>query len=175
MCHKVHTRIVGYIEPYVNSKSLSSIDPLKVSLDKLIININNVRYDIERISEYGIQTYDVMYNILYKNKFNVIDSDEYVIKDIDSTVLFERNKQIFDYTIYNFLIDNYFDEFVNSYRLLKEMYNDKEADVIIFIELLRKYLSEYIGDEVSKLNDAKECMNKRKILEPFYIRDIKMK
>ena len=172
---EVDDKIVGYIEPYVNSKDLSSINPLKISLDKLITNINNARIDIERISENGILTYDVMYNILYKNKFNVIDTDEYVIKDIDSTVLFERNKQIFDYAIYNFLIDNYFDEFVNSYRLLKEMYNDKEADVIIFIELLRKYLSEYIGDEVSKLNDAKECMNKRKILEPFYIRDIKMK
>ena len=55
------------------------------------------------------------------------------------------------------------------------MYKDKSVDVVIFIELLRKYLSEYIGDEVSKLNDAKECMNKRKVLEPFYIRDIKIK
>ena len=172
---EVDDKIVGYIEPYVNSKDLSSINPLKISLDKLITNINNARIDIERISENGILTYDVMYNILYKNKFNVIDTDEYVIKDIDSTVLFERNKQIFDYAIYNFLIDGYFEEFVNSYKLLKEMYNDKESDVIIFIELLRKYLSEYIGDEVNKLNDAKECMNKRKILEPFYIRDIKMK
>ena len=116
-----------------------------------------------------------MYNILYGNKFNVIDSDEYVKKDIDSTVLFERNKQTFDYAIYNFLIDNYFEEFVNSYRLLRKMYNNKDVDVIIFIKVFRKYLSEYIGDEVNKLNDAKECMNKRKILEPNYIRDIKIK
>lgn len=139
----------------------------------LILKIRNIKLFWVYILEQHFR--QVEPNILYKNKFNVIDTDEYVIKDIDSTVLFERNKQIFDYTIYNFLIDNYFDEFVNSYRLLKEMYNDKESNVIIFIELLRKYLSEYIGDEVNKLNDAKECMNKRKILEPFYIRDIKMK
>ena len=172
---EVDDKVVGYIEPYVNSKDLSSINPLKISLDKLITNINNARIDIERISEYGIQTYDVMYNILYKNKFNVIDSDEYVIKDIDPSILIERNNNNFDYAIYNFLIDNYFEEFVNSYRELRGMYKDKCVDVVIFIELLRKYLSEYIGDEVNKLSDAKECMNKRRVLEPFYIRDIKMK
>ena len=39
---EVDDKIVGYIEPYVNSKDLSSINPLKISLDKLITNINRV-------------------------------------------------------------------------------------------------------------------------------------
>lgn len=170
---EVENEVVGYVEAYVNSKELNKINPLKVNLDKLINCINKVYGDIETISENGVLTYDVMYNILYKNKFNVIDSDEYVIKDIDSTVLFERNKQTFDYAIYNFLIDNYFDDFVNSYRLLRDMYNNKDVDVTIFIKVFRKFLSEYIGDEVNKLNDAKECMNKVKKKEPNYIRDIR--
>lgn len=172
---EVDNKVVGYIEPYVNSKDLSSINPLMINLDKLIKNIDNVRSDIETISEYGIQTYDVTYNVLYKNKFNIIDSDEYVIKDIDPSILIERNNNNFDYAIYLFLVNNYFDEFVNSYKVLKEMYQDKICDVTIFIEVLKKYLSEYIGDEVNKLNDAKECMNKVKTLDPFYIRDMKIK
>ncbi len=172
---KVENEIVGYIEPYVNSKDLTKVDPLKVSLDKLINCINNVYSDIETISENGVLTYDVMYNTLYKNKFNVIDSDEYVIRDIDPSCLFDLNKERFNYTIYIFLIDGYFEEFVNSYRELKSMYKDKSTDVVIFIELLRKYLSEYIGDEVNKLNDAKDCMNKVKVIYPYYIREIKMR
>lgn len=171
----VNDEIVGYTMDYVSAKDLSSINPLLVKLDRLITNINNVSIDIEHISDNGILSYDVMYNILYKTKFNVIDTDEYMYKDIDPNILFEMNKQRFDYALYNFLVDGYFNEFVNSYRKLKNMYKDKSVDVVIFIELLRKYLSEYIGDEVSKLNDAKECMNKRKVLEPFYIRDIKIK
>ena len=172
---EVNNEIVGYTMDYVSANDLSSINPLSVNLDRLITNINNVSIDIEHISDKGILSYDVMYNILYKTKFNVIDTDEYMYKDIDPNILFEMNKQRFDYAIYNFLVDGYFSEFVNSYRKLKSMYKDKCVDVVIFIELLREYLSEYIGDEVNKLNDAKECMNKVKTFDLFYIRDIKMK
>ena len=172
---EVNSEIVGYTMDYVSAKDLSSINPLLVKLDRLITNINDVSIDIEHISDKGILSYDVMFNILYKNKFNIIDTDEYMYKDIDPNILFNMNKQRFDNAIYLFLISGYFEEFVNSYQELKSMYKDKCVDVVIFIELLRKYLSEYIGDEVNKLSDAKACMNKRKILEPFYIRDIKMK
>lgn len=172
---EVNNKIVGYIMNYIDSKDLFSVNPLLVKLERLITNINNVSIDIEHISDNGILSYDVMYNILYKTNFNIIDTEEYMYKDIDPNILYVMNKQRFDYAIYNFLVDGYFNEFVNSYRELKNMYKDKSVDVVIFIELLRKYLSEYIGDEVSKLNDAKECMNKRKVLEPFYIRDIKIK
>ena len=168
----VNNKVVGYIEPYANSKDLTKINPLKISLDKLITNINKVRDDIELISERGILTYDVMYNVLYKNKFNVIDSDDYAIRDLDPSYLFDVNKERFDYAIYCFLIDSLFEEFVRNYKILKNMYKDKDADVTLFIELLRKYLSEYIGDEVNKLGDARKCMNKVKSMYPNYIRDI---
>lgn len=171
----VKDKIVGYIEPYINSKDLTNINPLKVSLDKLIININKARTDIEAISESGVVTYDVMYNTLYKNKFNVIDTDEYVIRDIDPLLIFDINKERFDYVIYNFLIDNYFYEFVNGYKILRNMYKDKNTDVIIFIKILRKYLSEYVGYEITKLGDAKKCIDKVKTLYPSYVRNIKLK
>ena len=171
----VQDEIVGYIEPYVNSKDLTKISPLRISLDKLITNINKVRIDIEKISECGILTRDVMYNILYKNKFNVIDTDDYVIKDVDPSTLIDMNNQMFDYAIYDFLIDNFFNDFVDSYTLLKNMYKDRTGDVTIFIKYLRKYLSEYVGYEINKLGDAKECVDKVKALDPCYIRDIKLK
>ena len=82
---EVDNKVVGYIEPYVNSKDLSSINPLMINLDKLIKNIDNVRSDIETISEYGIQTYDVTYNVLYKNKFNIkyLSSGYYTIESVN--------------------------------------------------------------------------------------------
>lgn len=170
----VNDRIAGYIEHYVNSKDLFNINPFRVSLDKLIYNISKVKNDIEIISENGVLTYDVMYNIIYKNKFNIIDTDEYVVKDIDPSLLMERNNYNFDYAIYNFLVDNIFDDFVNSYKILRNMYKFKDIDVIVFIELLRKYLSEYLGFEVNKLGDAKVCINKVKTKIPNYIRDIEL-
>ena len=103
-----------------------------------------------------------MYNILYKNKFNVIDTDDYVIKDVDPSTLIDMNNQMFDYAIYDFLIDNFFNDFVDSYTLLKNMYKDRTGDVTIFIKYLRKFLSEYVGYEINKLGDAKECVDKVK-------------
>ena len=172
---EINGEVVGYVEPYVTGKDLPAINPLMVNLDKLIKNINDVSIDIETISENGVLTFDVMYNILYKNRFNIIDSDDYTIRDIDPNLLFEMNKNKFDYAIYNFLIDEYFDNFVNDYKELKNMYKNKTCDVTIFICLLRKYLSEYVGDEVNKLNDAKECMNKVRTKSFEYIRKIKMR
>ena len=116
-----------------------------------------------------------MYNVLYKNKFNVIDIDDYVIRDMDPSILFDINKERFDYGIYNFIIDNSFDEFINGYKILKDMYKEKVDDVTIFIQYLRKYLSEYVGYEIKKLGDAKECMNKVKSIYPNYVREIKLK
>lgn len=172
---EINNEVVGYVESYVTGKDLSQINPLMINLDKLVKNINKVSTDIETISESGILTFDVMYNILYNNRFNVIDSDDYIIRDIDPNLLFEMNKNKFDYVIYNFLIDDYFDDFVNDYKELKIMYKNKTCDVTVFISLLRKYLSEYVGDEVNKLNDAKECMNKVKTKSFEYIRNIKMR
>ena len=115
---KVNGIIVGYVKSYVNSKDLTSINPFRISLDKLVNSINNVRSDIEIISENGVLTYDVMYNIIYKNKITIIDTDDYEVKDIDPIALMERNNYNLDYAIYNFLIDNIFDDFVNSYLII---------------------------------------------------------
>ena len=55
------------------------------------------------------------------------------------------------------------------------MYKDKNTGVIIFIKILRKYLSEYVGYEITKLGDAKKCIDKVKTLYPSYVRNIKLK
>ena len=113
-----------------------------------------------------------MYNILYGNRFYVTDFDEFSYTDKDPKILEEKNNKNFNYELYYFLIDSYFDDFINEYRVLNKMYKDQE-DIISFIELLKKYLSEYVGYEIKKLNDASICLNKRKNKEYSYQRLLK--
>lgn len=168
----INDDIVGYINNFVKSKPLHKIDPLKINLDKFIKSIELAKRDINIISQNGVLTYDLMYNILYGNRFYVTDFDEFSYTDKDPKILEEKNNKNFNYELYYFLIDSYFDDFINEYRVLNKMYKDQE-DIISFIELLKKYLSEYVGYEIKKLNDASICLNKRKNKEYSYQRLLK--
>lgn len=66
-----------------------------------------------------------------------------------------------------FLVDCLFDEFVENYKLLSEMYNDNNCSSKIFLKEFRRLLSEYDGQEISKLNEVRECTNKIKRIEKF--------
>lgn len=170
----VEDEIVGYITNYIKAKSLYEINPLKINLNKFSSCINLARKDIKIISDSGVKTYDLMYNILYGNRFYVTDFDEFNYSDLDSKVLEETNKRNFDYELYYFLIEGYFDEFIKQHKILNKMYEEKQEDILIFIELLKKYLSEYIGKEVNSLNEAKKCLNKVKQIDYVYQRNIKI-
>ena len=80
-----------------------------------------------------------------------------------------HNISIFNDSIKNFLVDNYFDEFVNANNLLKEMYYDKDCNISYFLDAFYKNLSESIGNEIKFLNEAFPLINK-KIYEPNFIR-----
>lgn len=163
--------IIGYITKYVKAKSLYKINPLKINLDKFINSIKQVKKDIKIISENGVRTYDLMYNILYGNKMYVTDFDEFSYSDKDPALLENINNKNFNYELYYFLVDGYFDEFINDYKILRKLYQDKEEDILIFINLLRRYLSEYIGKEINSLNEAKDSFNKRKLKNYTYQRE----
>lgn len=167
---KIKDEIVGYITNYVKSNSLYKINPLKINLNTFSNRIMLAKKDIKIISERGVKTYDLMYNLLYGNKFYVTDFDEFSYSDKDSKALEETNNRNFDYEIYCFLIDNYLDEFISQYKILNKMYQEKDEDILLFIELLKKYLSEYVGREVKTLNDACKCLNKEKKKESLYQR-----
>ena len=92
--------VVGYIYDYVIGRELCSINPLNISLDKFDNNLEIVSRYIKIISDFGVRTYDVMYNILYGNRgFSVIDSLEYVFSFENSEELYRVNAKNFNYGI----------------------------------------------------------------------------
>jgi len=71
-----------------------------------------------------------------------------------------------------FLVDNYFDEFVQNNKELLEMYKGKDINLLDFLTLFDKLLSENVDKDIITLNDAKSLVNK-KCYEPNFIRSIK--
>ncbi len=153
-------KIIGYTIPFVDARNLYMTDPLKVNLDSLERSIMRARKDLKLISDKGIVTYDMLYNILYGKKFFVIDQDEYSFNRYNSPDLEKENNNNFDLEIYYFLIDAYFNGIVNDNKDLSELYNSKKEDVLIFIQLLRKRLSELVGKDIKSLETAKKYIDK---------------
>ena len=159
-------RIIGYTMPYVSSVNLCDTDLLSTNLNLLEKAIDKSYCDIEILTKNNVCLYDVMYNILYSNgKINVIDSMEYNFGNAS----LKENMAAFDAEIRYFLVDNYFDEFVNNDILLREMYHDKKNGTSLeFLRMFRNKLSEYIGTDIDKLEKAKKLV--MKLDDPYYIR-----
>ena len=159
-------RIIGYTMPYVSSVNLCNTDLLSTNLNLLEKAIDKSYCDIEILTKNNVCLYDVMYNILYSNgKINVIDSMEYNFGNAS----LKENMAAFDAEIKYFLVDNYFDEFVNNDILLREMYHDKKnVTSLEFLRMFRNKLSEYIGTDIDKLEKAKKLV--MKLDDPYYIR-----
>lgn len=167
----VDNEIVGYISDYVDAKSLYQINPLVVDLNDFAKSVKNVEKDLIIISDNGVKTFDMMYNILYGNKdIFVIDHDDYSFSSIDPKELFRKNSDNFNREIMLFLVDGYFDRFISGYRDLSEMYDNKGIDIIEFISLFKKRLSEYEGHNITKLVDAKKSIQKIRRKEHKYER-----
>lgn len=157
--------VIGYTMPYISARSLCEINPLLLNLDTLTKGIKNTLQDFEILSKNNIVIYDIMYNILYKNGiFKVIDTLDY-----SYGVNVKDNMRGFNLEIMLFLVDNYFNDFVNKSPILKEMYLSNSVSCIEFIEALRYALSSYIGTKITRLNEAKKLI--RRIEKPRYIRN----
>lgn len=159
----VNGEIVGYKVPYLKADNLYKCNPLRFNLDKLQESVIVARNDIGIISERHVLTYDMMYNILYGNKFFVIDHDEYSYSDKDSSVIRRINYENFDMEIYYFLVDGLFQKFVNDNKMLSELYSDKKEDVLFFLKLFRNLLSEMVGKEIVTLGEASKYIDKKVI------------
>ena len=167
----VADNFVGYKAPYVSDVSLYKQDPLNINLDRFINVLKIAKSDIELISKNKVLTFDIMYNILYGKKISIIDHVDYLLSNKDYECLYQYNINNFNLEIYFFLVDCYFDEFINNYSDLKELYKSKQEDILIFLKLFRHHLSEYIGKRIITLKDAEKCLNKkRRVL--LYQRDI---
>jgi len=158
---RVKDEVVGYKTPYIKAKSLYQCNPMNVNLDSLFESILKARSDLDTISNHHILTYDMMYNVLYGNKFYIIDHDEYSYSDKDSLWIRKNNYENFDMEIYYFLVDGLFQDFVDSNKLLRELYKDKKDDVLIFLNQLRYSLSEMVDKEITTLQDASKCCDQK--------------
>lgn len=126
--------------------------------------VNDVYKDIKLLTENNVVLYDVPYNIMYENnKLSVIDTIEYGLREVK----FSENRFAFDIGIYEFLIDGYFNNFVNSNNLLKNMFMSEDVSVLEFINAFKYYVSMYVGKEVDYLKDVKSLVRKS---VPKYIR-----
>lgn len=113
-----------------------------------------------------------MYNIMYDyENIAVIDTDEYNYSILPVKDLIAKNNYSFNIGIKQFLIDNYFDEFVTSNKELNDMYNSDDADILELLRTFRQCISEQAGYEISNLNKASSCLNKTKH-EPKFIRTL---
>lgn len=159
--------VIGYTMKFVKSKSLYETNPLYVNLNSFAKAINKSYKDIELLTKNDIKIYDIMYNILYsKGKINVIDTMEYSKRN----VTLKENSVGFNLELKYFLVDNLFDNFVNSDSFLRDLYDSKDADALEFLNELKRKLSEYVGYEITMLNEVR--MLTSKIDRPKYIREI---
>ena len=159
--------VIGYTMKFIKSKSLYEINPLYVNLNSFAKAINKSYKDIELLTNNDIKIYDIMYNILYsKGKINVIDTMEYS----KSNVTLKENSEGFNLELKYFLVDNLFNNFVNSNSFLRELYDSKDANALELLNELKRKLSEYVGFEITMLNEVR--MLTSKIDRPKYIREI---
>ena len=159
--------VIGYTMKFVKSKSLYEINPLYVNLNSFANAINKSYKDIELLTNNDIKIYDIMYNILYsKGKINVIDTMEYSKRN----VTLKENSEGFNLELKYFLVDNLFNNFVNSNSFLRDLYDSKDANALELLNELKRKLSEYVGFEITML--YKVSILSSEIDIPIYIREI---
>ena len=164
---EVKDQVVGYTMPYIKMKNLYKTNPLLIDLTKLEEAIKKSYEDIKLVTDKNITMYDVAYNILYKNgQIKIIDTIEYT----STQTTYEKNRMTMDYEIKLFLIDNYFNNFINNNIILKEMYEDNNVSSLELLITLRKELSTYLDKDINKLQKAKKLI--KRIERPKYIREI---
>lgn len=164
--------VVGYITDYVDARNLDSLNPLMFDLDRFELDLKRVYVDTEIISNFGVCSYDVLYNIMYgEDGFKIIDTFEYSKSLINKEQLVGINRYNFNVGVQLFLIDGFFDDFINSSLYLRSLYEAHNVDVVIFLNEFRKALSIAEGFEISKLSDARKSLKLRKS-EYKYIRDL---
>lgn len=162
----VDGKVYGYIMPYKRAKNLNASNPLMVNLNSLEKGILRAEKDIKLLTDNGVHICDLRYNTLYNNgNIYVIDTIEYDYK----LSTYKENREGLDKELMLFLIDNYFDDFVFSNSVLREMYLEFEVRGIDFMREFRKMISEYIGEDVVYLNKAKSLVKKNN--NPVYYRE----
>lgn len=154
-------KMMGYITRYSSGKNLIEVSRNTIRFDKLIDGSYVVEEDTQKLSDKGISTYDILFNILYKNGvFHIIDTCEYKNVDTNNEKLYKDNISSFNYSLLEFLVKDRFYKFVFTSKELRELYEEAEngESIIPFLERLRQRLCEYCDEDVKSVIDAKKAM-----------------
>lgn len=155
--------VIGYITSYQQGKTIDEINPLRVNLKDFINASLKVDDDIKILSENGILTFDVLYNIMYgRKKVSIIDPTEYCFSKDSYEHLLDINRKNFNTGIMLFLVDSYFNEFIESSKELNDLYKDRKINIKYFLLTFKNYLNEYMDKDVIRLSEAKKALNKDK-------------
>ena len=154
----LNDQVIGDITPYKKAKNLYQVNPFNINLDRFIKLVALAVKDIEELSKKGIQSYDVMYNILWGYQLYIIDTLEYSFRDQDWRWIWQRNLSYFNLEIMYFLVDGIFGDVINHYSKLRDMYESKgrEINIVAFIMELKNCMSKMLGHEITYLKEAKE-------------------
>ena len=79
----------------------------------------------------------------------------------------KNNYENFDMEIYYFLVDGFFQKFVNENKMLNELYSDKKEDVLFFLKLFRNLLSEMVGKEIITLGEASKYIDRKALIRKY--------
>lgn len=158
---KVENKVSGYEIDFFRGKNLYKINPLLINLKTFAGSVKKAKKDVQLLTDKGIEFADTVYNTLYNGKdIAVIDTLEYFYSSKSASDLERENTKAFDYGIYYFLVENFFNDFVERDKVLREMYLGDGVDVLEFIDVFNTRLSEAIGKEVITLGDARSLRDK---------------
>lgn len=99
--------VLGYISPFIEGDTLLD-NPNDIKIYDFINNLDNVYEDISKISKEGVFTCEMgPKNIIFNNKFYIIDTDTYfVIKALSYDVCLSHNISIFNASILDYIVRN---------------------------------------------------------------------
>lgn len=158
--------VQGYVIDYVNVVDLFKVNPLNVDLDDFAKAILKAEEDIKFLTNNNVKMYDVTRNTLFNGKqLYIIDTLEY---DYGKTT-FEKNREGLDLEIKYFLVDGYFNWFVERNADLLDLYRRKENSGYEFLCAFREELRNYLKEDINTLGTAQALTRKRNIIK--YNRD----
>ena len=143
------------------------LDPLSIDLINLEKAVKKVYLDLKLLDDNNVVIYDIMYNLLYNNSnLYAIDNTEYSIGSNTCD-----NYNIFAKSVIYFLIDGYFNTYISNNKILNDMLNTIDINLLDFLKEFRLRLSIDLDKNINKLHEARKLI--KKTYPKYYIREMR--
>ncbi len=162
-----NNKIIGYTSSYKKAINLYKLDPLSIDLINLEKAVKKVYLDLKLLDDNNVVIYDIMYNLLYNNSnLYAIDNTEYSIGSNTCD-----NYNIFAKSVIYFLIDGYFNTYISNNKILNDMLNTIDINLLDFLKEFRLRLSIDLDKNINKLHEARKLI--KKTYPKYYIREMR--